>query len=295
MAFRKDDWRSAVASLDVAEAARPALLAPSSGRDEAGAISPDGKRVAFSSDRDGSSQLWSLAPESGQVRRLSQHASARIEHPVFSPDGTRVLYVRRSQGRFEVWEHDVEAGAGRRVATMPASVRNATYAADGVSLWIAGWAGTRWALYAFAREKAPSSCRPQATAQSATRVERARVGTTDALVLAPPAGANRLSVVEASGLRTLRELRLPPWLAWSVVDDQIWFLRAQDADDSGAFSLYSVPLRGGAPLRLASYRGWSRLPTTRFGVSADRQRLILPVLTDNSSDLMFAQLRKIRH
>jgi Tol biopolymer transport system component/DNA-binding winged helix-turn-helix (wHTH) protein len=292
LAFRKDDWRSAVASVAVADAARPALLAPSSGRDDASIVAPDGQRVVFSSDRDGSSQLWSLDARDGQLRRLTQHVAARIEHPVFSPDGSRVLYVRRSQGRFEVWEHHLGTAAGRRVASLPASVRNATYAADGLSLWIAGWEGTRWALYGCARRVAMSPCAPQATPQSATRVERARIDDTQVLVLVPPTGTNRMRVVEEASLRTLRELTLPPWLAWQAVGDDVWYLRAEDAGDNGAFTLNAASLRDGAQRKLASYRGWSRLSVTRFSVSADRKRLVLPVLTENSSDLMFARLRR---
>jgi Tol biopolymer transport system component/DNA-binding winged helix-turn-helix (wHTH) protein len=292
LTFSKATWRSAAASVAVADAAQPALLAPSSGRDEAGAISPDGTRVVFGSDRDGSSQLWSLALRDGQLQRLTQHVAARIENPVFSPDGRRVLYVQRSRGRFEVWEYGFDTAAGRRIASMPASVRNATYAADGVSIWIVGWQGTRWALHACERTAPLAACRPRATEQSATRVERAQIGGKGVLVLAPPTGANRLRVVDEASLRTLRELTLPTWLAWHAVGDQVWYLLAEDAGDADALGLHAASLRDGATTKLATYRGWSRLAITRFAVTPDRQRLILPVVTENSSDVMFAQLRK---
>lgn len=292
MSFSQQRWRSSLATLAVEDGAGPQLLAPSSGRDQAGTVAPDGARAVFVSDRDGSSQLWSLDLASGRTRRLTEHVDARVERPAIAPDGRSVLYVLRSRGRYELWEYGFGDDAGRRVATMPASVRNAIYGGDGRSIWYVGWQGTRWALHHCARATRLNACDAEQTPLSALRVEHARIDGRDLLVLAPTEAAGGLRVVTERGLRPLRRLPLPNWEAWTVVDDAIWYLRDTGDDDHSSVALYSTSLRDASVRRHADYPGLEPLPHTPFGVTPDRRRLILPVMTENSSDIGVAPLVK---
>ncbi|MDE2805639.1 MAG: amidohydrolase family protein [Gemmatimonadota bacterium] len=49
--------------------------------------SPDGRQIAFSSDRTGSHQVWVLDRESGEVRQVSEWPDANIYRPSWSDDG----------------------------------------------------------------------------------------------------------------------------------------------------------------------------------------------------------------
>ena len=52
--------------------------------------SPDGKRIAFTSDRSGSSEIWTINRDGSGLQQLTQMAGAH--HPVWSPDGTQMVY-----------------------------------------------------------------------------------------------------------------------------------------------------------------------------------------------------------
>ncbi|PYI93836.1 MAG: hypothetical protein DMF03_00190 [Verrucomicrobia bacterium] len=52
--------------------------------------SPDGKRIAFTSDRSGSSEIWAINRDGSGLQQLTQMAGAH--HPVWSPDGTQMIY-----------------------------------------------------------------------------------------------------------------------------------------------------------------------------------------------------------
>jgi Tol biopolymer transport system component len=52
--------------------------------------SPDGKRIAFTSDRNGTSQIWVINHDGSGLQQLTQMPGAH--HAVWSPDGTQIVY-----------------------------------------------------------------------------------------------------------------------------------------------------------------------------------------------------------
>ena len=52
--------------------------------------SPDGERIAYSSDRSGSHQIWVLERGSGAVRAVSDWPGANVHRPSWSSDGERI-------------------------------------------------------------------------------------------------------------------------------------------------------------------------------------------------------------
>jgi eukaryotic-like serine/threonine-protein kinase len=66
-----------------------------SGHDHAPAVSPDGRIIAFSSDRDGTRRIWLKQMSGGGEAPLT---SGPDDFPRFSPDGAQLLFVR-SEGR----------------------------------------------------------------------------------------------------------------------------------------------------------------------------------------------------
>jgi len=62
-----------------------------SGHDTSPAASPDGRTIAFSSDRDGRSRIWLKQLRGGGEVALTE---GRDDYPRFSPDGSSVLFIR---------------------------------------------------------------------------------------------------------------------------------------------------------------------------------------------------------
>ena len=69
---------------------REQQLTSDAARDRYPRWSPDGTRIAFYSDRGGSYQIWSIAPDGGNLRQLTQTSDIGLGYPFWSPDGRRL-------------------------------------------------------------------------------------------------------------------------------------------------------------------------------------------------------------
>ena len=80
--------------------------------------SPDGKTIAFVSDRDGADNLWIAGVDGSAPGRSPRTSRACSPLPSWTPDGEYVLVSRQPQlpwGAFELWMYHVRGGSGVQV------------------------------------------------------------------------------------------------------------------------------------------------------------------------------------
>src|SRR5258706_6092720 len=80
-------------------------------------VSPDGKRLAFISDRDGSENLWVANLDGSQPKQLSKDPQGDFQSPSWTPDGDYILVSRRppASGLHELWMFNINGGSGVQV------------------------------------------------------------------------------------------------------------------------------------------------------------------------------------
>lgn len=65
--------------------------------------SPNGRLIAFESDRSGNLEIYTLNLRTGAVSRITRHSGIDV-NPAFSPDGSRIAFSsRRSGGDFDIY------------------------------------------------------------------------------------------------------------------------------------------------------------------------------------------------
>ncbi len=68
---------------------------------------PDGKRIAYTSTRDGNQELYTSRPDGSDEKRLTSDPAIDA-HPAWSPDGKRIAFATNRWGDLEIATVDVE-------------------------------------------------------------------------------------------------------------------------------------------------------------------------------------------
>jgi len=102
-------------------------------RDAYPRFSPDGKWIAFSSDRFGNLDVFIIPVDGGQPTRLTYH-SAGDQVLGWTPDGTRVLFSSQRSERFGAMLYTVDLVGGMPVSAGPDIGVYASYSPDGSKL-----------------------------------------------------------------------------------------------------------------------------------------------------------------
>jgi hypothetical protein len=78
-------------------------LTSAEGNDLAPMYSPDGRRIAFESNRDGNSEIYVMNADGSNQRNLTNFASANDHGPVWSPDGRQILFYSSRSGNWDIF------------------------------------------------------------------------------------------------------------------------------------------------------------------------------------------------
>ena len=93
--------------------------------------SPDGKRIAFVSNRSGSDEIWVCGGDGENPIRLSSFHGPLAGSPSWSPDGKRIVFDCRPEGNADIYVVSAEGGQPRRLTTDPAEDIVPSWSRDG--------------------------------------------------------------------------------------------------------------------------------------------------------------------
>ncbi len=87
----------------------PEFLTDNAATDEYPAWSPDGERIAFSSDRTGDPEIFVMDPNGDNVVQLT-NSPGEDWQPSWSPDGERIVFASPRTGNWEIYVMDADGG-----------------------------------------------------------------------------------------------------------------------------------------------------------------------------------------
>jgi Tol biopolymer transport system component len=275
-------------SLDAGKVSGAATkLIGSTWQDNAPQFSPDGKKIAFASDRSGSYEIWvSNADGSGAVQLTSQGGHAGT--PRWSPDSRHIAFDSNLNGDAEVFVTDAGGGAPRQITTSPANGH-----ARGVPSWSSDG---KWIYYTsnqsrseIWRASADGGQETQLTHQGGWDPRESSDGKlyylkqrnlSEIWSIPPGGGAETPVLTDPAALTDFG------W--WQPFDDGIYFVSRvpksspeEDRIQFFSFATKKIELIAPTSKQVSGFGG--------FSVSPDRRHIIYAQVDQNENDIMLVE------
>lgn len=93
-------------------------------------FSPDGRTIAFVSNRSGASKIWLVDAAGGEPRLLLRSTQAE-NSPVWSPDGKSIAFLSSRDRQSDIWVVGVDGGEPARVTNEKSSKHGIRWSPDG--------------------------------------------------------------------------------------------------------------------------------------------------------------------
>jgi Tol biopolymer transport system component len=110
----------------------PSKFIYSTQREENAKYSPDGKKIAYDSNRSGTTQVW-ICDSNGEGHRplTNLEGNAYARRPNWSPDGRMITYYGEFEGQYEIFTINVNGGAPFQITKNPANDSRPSFSKDG--------------------------------------------------------------------------------------------------------------------------------------------------------------------
>ena len=123
-------WR-----VELAPNSEPEPLVVSTAWDFGPAYSPDGRHIAFTSNRSGSYELWLAQADGSEPRRLTRFDTGFAGRIAWSPNSRELAFVTFQQGRSDLYRMDIEDSVPKALTRDAAEEDAPSWSRDGRSIY----------------------------------------------------------------------------------------------------------------------------------------------------------------
>lgn len=206
-------------------AGAPTMLISSSKADSAPQYAPDGKRIAFRSDRSGSFEIWACETDGSNPVQLTNFSGPQAGSPCWSPDGKQIVFEASPEGNPDIFVISADGGRPRRLTDDPAEDIAPSWSRDG-----------RWIYFESNRSGSTQIWKMPKEGGDAQQVTKgggsAGYESTDGRFLyytkaRNVAGIWRVPVEGGEEMLTFDTHKAGYWSAWTVAEQGIYFLTAE--------------------------------------------------------------------
>jgi len=259
----------------------PARLIASTLEERDPAFSPEGKRIAFMSNRSGACEIWVCASDGSNPVQLTALGASIVLGPKWSPDGQNIAFAALRVGNHDVYVVSANGGPPRRLTTHPAGDNWPYWSRDGQSLYFKSNRGGQseiWKMPATGGEAVQITLHggdvPQESPDGRFVYYEKGYPSQCSVWKVPAAGGEEVMVLDSTH----------PEAGWTVGEQGIYFFTPQDAKGRSDICLYRFAT--GQTSRILTIE---RDAYYRIAVSPDERTILYTQFDQAGSDLMLVE------
>lgn len=247
--------------------------------------SPDGRRIAFVSNRSGSDEIWVCGSEGENPVRLTSFRGPLVGSPSWSPDGRQIVFDCRPEGNADIFTVGSEGGQARRLTQDAAEDIVPSWSRDGRWIYFTSNRSGRLQVWKLAAEGGDEAL--QVTQQGGFDPVESPDG--QWLYFTADRGSSAIRRMPTSGGREmpLFDFHQKNYSRmWTVTDAGIYFAVPQSSTRSSInfFSFASASQR-----LVTAVEGNLRSNVSGLTLSPNGKSLLLLLVTQRGSDLMMIE------
>jgi Tol biopolymer transport system component/DNA-binding winged helix-turn-helix (wHTH) protein len=261
-----------------------ANLIPSTAIETSPRYSPDGKRIAFVSNRSGSDEIWVSGSEGENPVRLTSFRGPLVGSPSWSPDSRQIVFDCRPEGNADIFTISSEGGQPRRLTTDMAEDIVPSWSRDG-----------RWIYFTSNRSGRLQVWKIPADGEEAIQVTEQGgfdpVESPDGqwLYFTADRGSSAIWRMATSGGKemSLFDFHQKNYSRmWTVTDEGIYFAIPESSTRS---IIKFFNFANNSQKTVAEVEGNLRGNVSGLTLSPNGKSLLLPLVTQRGSDLMMIE------
>jgi Tol biopolymer transport system component/DNA-binding winged helix-turn-helix (wHTH) protein len=255
----------------------PRKLISSTRMDVCPQISPDGKKIAFLSDRSGSWQIWVCNSDGSNLLQVTSLGKADLTEPRWSPDGSHLTFAANPEGRYEIFLIGPDGRNLKRLSPDARGADNPSWSRDGRWIFFDGLPNT--GIYKVPVEGEPAV---RVTSQYWGPVEAPKDDSIYAMEVTPT-GQDLWRIPTKGGMARKVLDSLPDHLNYWLVEGGIYFIPRPDPKSG-----YSLQYRDTATGKIKQITTFEK-PVRHISVSPDRRWIVYGQFNQLGSDLMLVE------
>jgi Tol biopolymer transport system component/DNA-binding winged helix-turn-helix (wHTH) protein len=253
--------------------------------DANGQLSPDGKRIAFESDRSGGNpEIWVCNIDGSNCAPVTSFGT-RPRLPRWSPDGKRIVCEASRNGKTSIYTVDLETRSVRGVVADPSEERTPSWSRDGLWIYFASKRAGSWQIWKVLTE---GGAPVQITKQGGFRPVQSPDSRFVYYVKGDDvAGVWRVPSNGGEELLAFDQPRSGMSGNWEVVEGGIYFIRFDQYNhEEGAILFYDF---ASGRLKETAKLGRHHILGEGFTVSSDRRSFLYTVWEHPGGDIMLVE------
>jgi Tol biopolymer transport system component/DNA-binding winged helix-turn-helix (wHTH) protein len=263
---------------------QPANVIPSTAIETSPRYSPDGKRIAFVSNRSGSDEIWVSGSEGENPVRLTSFRGPLVGSPSWSPDSRQIVFDCRPEGNADIFTISSEGGQPRRLTSDAAEDIVPSWSIDGRWIYFTSNRSGRLQVW-----KTPVDTEEaiQVTEQGGFDPVESPDGqwlyfTADrgssAIWRMPTGGGKEMPLFDFHQKNYSR--------MWAVTNEGIYFAIPETSTRS---TIKFFSFANNSQKTVAQVEGYLRSNVSGITLSPNGKSLLLPLVTQRGSDLMMIE------